>query len=1318
MSTMGGNERVKKKEVKRCTANISETTVPLQFVDEASSNTKASSGAGFDLRGLARGKVDPRLHQKRPCIVFGDSYPSWLAFAPQLGYEPALVVLRSPEFLSAVEDSVSDHCVIVCSPDWTCFTECPPAHFRGREAVSFVDGRVTQEVLDLSQICQVPILLGTALARRSVKGWSQRVAKADHFESGGVTHSLSHVVACVLNGTHPTQIPTPTLPTHIPRDLGSVLSDVVGGGFSRPMPKRRQLAAGAVVTVRRTATNAPVYHGHGWLPAMPSRKTWVLTPSVYAKTSEWKLRRMTDGEFLAVYDYPDRLVPVLSPLLRRATFPNLRPGKALLAAACGALRLLVGNGGGDHVSVSAVSADHPRPQTLDLGQDRPAKVPRLSPQKPDPETKPFDETLQELDRVEKELEETLNKVDRELRERKATKSDDAEVPVYLWTEHYMEESHPDFSWTEKDKPRIEKAMNVIRKLALQYWKKKLLRSYLEWAAQVWPRSEGPSASRWVRLEKDSNSIRYQWEPGGLANYQEWRRQRCLSDPHEFEAGSDAVSRALNSSWWEWDDGSRPFHWRWPAWYRQTIRDGLKVHLRGKSPTYRSPQKDEKNPQIKEAIKKKLSKVRARRYISKGTVVSLTSFFAVEKGEDDIRMVYDGTKSGLNEAMWVPRFGLPTIETHLRSIEEGTFLADVDVGECFLNFPLHPSLRQLAGVDFTHYFPDPSGAAVWECWHRALMGVKSSPYQAVQGMTVAEEVIRGNPSDSKNVFKWDSVRLNLPGDEAYDPSKPWVSKVRNDGQIAADLVGYVDDLRPSGSSRKEAWHAARRTASILNHLGIQDAARKRRDSSRTPGAWAGSVVITREDGVYVTVDTEKWKKAKAMVAEISSEIEKNSAKLKRKRLEVIRGFLNYVVRTYPSLKPYLTGLHLTIDGWRHNRDKNGWRIKDSSQKVKTATPDEWNWDEGNQDEKWLKPIEDLNAPVLVEAKKRLGEDMEALGYLMSSDKPLPRRVRNKAGKKVIYCFGDASSSGFGITLEVDGIVYYEYGQWNEKAEKRSSNWREATNLLEGLRRAIKAHRLQGLELFIFTDNTTAESTFWKGSSRDEALSYVVLEMRKLEMEFDLLLHVVHVSGSRMIRQGTDGLSRADHSNGVMNGDKMTRHVPLNLSALERSPILLQRLKTCFSDMSWDVLEPRDWFDEHHRFGNFVWAPPPAAADAVVDLLNKARHKRPESMHIVLIPRLMTGRWRRMMTRTADFYFKIDWGDAWNLKVHHEPLLCFILLPFSVSMPNLSERNRLLDDMDRLLLQSSLQQKSDRQKWDLLRKLFARSRSLCPLPKRVL
>jgi hypothetical protein len=66
---------------------------------------------------------------------------------------------------------------------------------------------------------------------------------------------------------------------------------------------------------------------------------------------------------------------------------------------------------------------------------------------------------------------------------------------------------------------------------------------------------------------------------------------------------------------------------------------------------------------------KLQKVRRLGYLVPGPVRSLTSFFSVPKGMDDIRMVYDGMKSGLNEAMWAPWFSLPMVEAHLRFVDE-------------------------------------------------------------------------------------------------------------------------------------------------------------------------------------------------------------------------------------------------------------------------------------------------------------------------------------------------------------------------------------------------------------------------------------------------------------------------------------------------------------------------------------------------------------------------------------------------------------------------------------------------------------------------
>ena len=50
---------------------------------------------------------------------------------------------------------------------------------------------------------------------------------------------------------------------------------------------------------------------------------------------------------------------------------------------------------------------------------------------------------------------------------------------------------------------------------------------------------------------------------------------------------------------------------------------------------------------------------------------------------------------------------------------------------------------------------------------------------------------------------------------------------------------------------------------------------------------------------------------------------NGRKVLHRRLIDIRGFLNYVTRTYPWMNPYLKEFHLTIDGSRGGRTLQGW-----------------------------------------------------------------------------------------------------------------------------------------------------------------------------------------------------------------------------------------------------------------------------------------------------------------------------------------------------------------------------------------------------------
>ena len=165
---------------------------------------------------------------------------------------------------------------------------------------------------------------------------------------------------------------------------------------------------------------------------------------------------------------------------------------------------------------------------------------------------------------------------------------------------------------------------------------------------------------------------------------------------------------------------------------------------------------------------KIGKVRSRGYIQPGEVNSLTGFFAVPKGEDDIQIVYDATACGLNEALWAPNFALPTIDSVLRNASQNSWFSDIDLGEMFLNYFLDEDLREFAGVDVREL-----GGSKWERWERTLMGFRPSPYVCTQTFGWGENLIRGDRRSLDNPLWWDSIRMNLPGDVDYDPKMPWV-----------------------------------------------------------------------------------------------------------------------------------------------------------------------------------------------------------------------------------------------------------------------------------------------------------------------------------------------------------------------------------------------------------------------------------------------------------------------------------------------------------------------------------------------------------------
>lgn len=103
------------------------------------------------------------------------------------------------------------------------------------------------------------------------------------------------------------------------------------------------------------------------------------------------------------------------------------------------------------------------------------------------------------------------------------------------------------------------------------------------------------------------------------------------------------------------------------------------------------------------------------------------------------------------------------------------MGDIDVGEMFLNFCLHEDIQKYCGVDLQSFFGLESGTQmIWEKWVRCLMGLRSSPYLTVKGLSLGLEWVIGDTTDPLKVFYWSTVRLNLPGHKSYNPTLPWIS----------------------------------------------------------------------------------------------------------------------------------------------------------------------------------------------------------------------------------------------------------------------------------------------------------------------------------------------------------------------------------------------------------------------------------------------------------------------------------------------------------------------------------------------------------------
>jgi hypothetical protein len=187
--------------------------------------------------------------------------------------------------------------------------------------------------------------------------------------------------------------------------------------------------------------------------------------------------------------------------------------------------------------------------------------------------------------------------------------------------------------------------------------------------------------------------------------------------------------------------------------------------------------------------------------------------------------------------------------------------------------------------------------------------------------------------------------------------------------------------------------------------------------------------TRKNGIFLHCSQEKWDKAKAMIQQLQVEMESMSA-LEHKELECIRGFLVHLQRIFPTITPFLKGIHLTLDGWCPNRDAEMWKDV-----ALDAEDDEYGSSFGLNSNNNLPSV-----PERVQPAPCLADDLAGLAYLFNLAQPPYRLIRASSIHVCLHGFVDASRTGFRSSLSLpNGSLYVRQGVWGQDADGRSSNY---------------------------------------------------------------------------------------------------------------------------------------------------------------------------------------------------------------------------------------------------------------------------------------
>jgi hypothetical protein len=170
-----------------------------------------------------------------------------------------------------------------------------------------------------------------------------------------------------------------------------------------------------------------------------------------------------------------------------------------------------------------------------------------------------------------------------------------------------------------------------------------------------------------------------------------------------------------------------------------------------------------------------------------------------------------------------------------------------------------------------------------------------------------------------------------------------------------------------------------------------------------------------------------------------------------------------------------------------------------------------------------------------------------------------------------------------------------GAWNGSIHSFTSNWRELQTVVETLKQEeMIFNKLRGRMVFYFTTNEVTYNICKKGFSKTLPLHLLVQQLKALELALGCRLEVIHVPGTTMLTQGTDGLRRGVWANGFNTDFKyfavegfLLALPSISLTHWDLSHIGIQAEHAAWLNVETDT---SSWAPQNLMHAHTFWIPP--------------------------------------------------------------------------------------------------------------------------------